>query len=584
MEITGWVATLPRPPVLSLLLWLASLQLVFASPWKTGRSLGIANTDFIANEQMAGESNLHHSATVPNPKTLYPAHNISVPVNHFPISPRYAPHTDAHFDLRYWYDASYYKPGGPVIVLHGGETDGEKRLEYLQKGIVAILAQATNGLGVVLEHRYYGKSVVTEDLSAKNLRFLTTEQAMADSAYFAQNVVFEGVDGKDLDLRVGKGGKDQAPWIIYGGSYAGAQVSFLRVEYPDLFWGAISSSGVTKAIYDFWEYFEPVRKYGPPDCMSTTQKLVHIVDNIILGLNNAETTKKLKSLFGLGDLTHNDDFGFILTVGPSFWQSVNWDPAVSTPEFDYYCANVTSDELLHGNEEAREQAREIVVAGGYDKEADALTNRLLNLAGYVFVSLVVKCEGLNITLDECLGSHDSAWYTKDDLSQTNRLWAYQVCTEWGYFQVGSTVPKDQLPVVSRLVDIEFASMMCRKAFGISEQPDVERVNKYGGFDIEYERLAFVDGEVDPWRPATPHAESARPRKSTLDKPFILIEGAGHHWDENGLFPNETTPTLPPPPVAEAQKQEVEFVKKWVKDWHENRQKGQTRKQLTLVSP
>jgi hypothetical protein len=40
----------------------------------------------------------------------------------------------------------------------------------------------------------------------------------------------------------------------------------------------------------------------------------------------------------------------------------------------------------------------------------------------------------------------------------------------------------------------------------------------------------------------------------------------HHWDENGLFPNETTPDLPPRAVAQTQKAEVEFVKAWVKEW------------------
>jgi hypothetical protein len=34
-------------------------------------------------------------------------------------------------------------------------------------------------------------------------------------------------------------------------------------------------------------------------------------------------------------------------------------------------------------------------------------------------------------------------------------------------------------------------------------------------------------------------------------------------DENGLFPNETTPSLPPKPVAAAQKSEREFVQAWM---------------------
>jgi hypothetical protein len=34
-------------------------------------------------------------------------------------------------------------------------------------------------------------------------------------------------------------------------------------------------------------------------------------------------------------------------------------------------------------------------------------------------------------------------------------------------------------------------------------------------------------------------------------------------DENGLFPNETTATLPPGPIKAAQQAEAAFVKKWV---------------------
>ncbi|PGG99535.1 phosphate transporter [Blastomyces parvus] len=486
----------------------------------------------------------------------YPVHKLKIPIDHFRSDPRYEPHTDEKFDLRYWFDATHYKKGGPIIVLHGGETSGEGRLPFLQKGIVKILTEATNGLGVILEHRYYGESFPTADLSTESLRFLTTEQALADSAYFAQNVVFEGFEDVDLTAK-----GDNAPWIIYGGSYAGAQVAFLRVEYPDIFWGAISSSGVPKAIYDFWEYFEPVRKYGPPECISTTQKFVDMVDKIIIGLDDPEKTKRVKSLFGMGELTHNDDFAYTLAWGVSYWQSVNWDPAISTRKFDYYCGNLTTDELLYDNGDKKEEAKELLTEGGYGKEADALTNRLLNFAGFIHADQVVGCEKNEQTLDECLGQHDLPWFKNDSLALASyRCWPYQVCTEWGYLQVGSTVPKDQMPVVSRLIDLEFASIMCRKAFDIHKPSDVDRVNKYGGLNIEYDRLAFVDGEVDPWRPAGPHAEGARPRKNTLNKPFILIEGAGHHWDENGLFPNETTPDLPPKQVVDAQAEEVKFVR------------------------
>lgn len=70
-------------------------------------------------------------------------------------------HTDLSqgtFKQRYWISTRHYVPGsgGPVIVLDGGETSGEDRLPFLDTGIVEILTNATGGVGVVLEHRYYG--------------------------------------------------------------------------------------------------------------------------------------------------------------------------------------------------------------------------------------------------------------------------------------------------------------------------------------------------------------------------------------------------------------------------------------------
>ena len=79
---------------------------------------------------------------------------------------------------------------------------------------------------------------------------------------------------------------------------------------------------------------------------------------------------------------------------------------------------------------------------------------------------------------------------------------------------------------------------------------------------------IVDGEWDPWRAATPHALGQPDRQSTISEPYILIEKAVHHWDENGVWPNETTPDFPPPAVQEAQKVLREAVVAWVDEYKE----------------
>ena len=65
----------------------------------------------------------------------YPAYNFSVHVDHLRNESLCAPNSDESFNLRYWFDASNYKPGGPVIVLQSGETSGVGRLPFLEKGM-----------------------------------------------------------------------------------------------------------------------------------------------------------------------------------------------------------------------------------------------------------------------------------------------------------------------------------------------------------------------------------------------------------------------------------------------------------------
>ncbi|KAM0322051.1 hypothetical protein ACHAQA_009794, partial [Verticillium albo-atrum] len=425
-------------------------------------------------------------------------------------------------------------------------------------GIVAILAEATNGLGVILEHRYYGESYVTEDLSTESLRFLTTDQALADTAYFAKNVVFPGYEDVDLTAPT-------TPWIIYGGSYAGAFVAILRKLYPDLFWGAISSSGVTAAVVDFWEYYEAARLYAPEGCAPATQKVTHVVDNILLG-GDRDDILQLKTAFGLGNVTRDVNFASAIRGGIAGLQSVNWDPAISSPSFALYCGNMTSTEVLYPATNALKQTiGEILTIGGYEDEIEDLTVTMQNYIGYVNLTRVSSCRGR--PQDSCFGGRTD--YSPDDLAQTWRLWPYQVCTEWGYFQTGSGVPENQLPMISRLIDYNFTSTTCREAFNIYEEPNVEIINKHGGFDFSYPRVAIIDGEADPWRAATPHKIGLDYPASTTSEPRLIIGGgAVHHWDENGIFKNETTCHLPPHPVKEAQQFIVDFVKAWLEEWEE----------------
>lgn len=98
---------------------------------------------------------------------------------------------------------------------------------------------------VALEHRYYGESqpFTNEDggWSVRNLKWLSTKQALADTAYFLEQL------GKQPDFPI-----DNV--VIVGGSYAGAFAAWFKHLYPQHVKAAWSSSGVIEAVEMYDQY------------------------------------------------------------------------------------------------------------------------------------------------------------------------------------------------------------------------------------------------------------------------------------------------------------------------------------------
>lgn len=69
--------------------------------------------------------------------------------------------------------------------------------------------------------------------------YLTSEQALADLAYFIEEMTHLHQIPADTK------------WIMFGGSYPGSLAAWMRVKYPHLVHGAVSSSGPLLAQIDF---------------------------------------------------------------------------------------------------------------------------------------------------------------------------------------------------------------------------------------------------------------------------------------------------------------------------------------------
>ncbi|KIP08945.1 hypothetical protein PHLGIDRAFT_29302 [Phlebiopsis gigantea 11061_1 CR5-6] len=491
----------------------------------------------------------------------FKAHWFEQPVDHFS-------NKSETFPQRYWINTRHYRPrdGAPVIVIDGGETSGEDRLPFLDTGIADILAKATGGIGVILEHRYYGESIVVQNLTTDSLRFLNNDQSAADSANFMANVKFPGVE-EDITA-------PNTPWIYYGGSYAGARAAHMKILYPELVYGAIASSAVTHASIENWEYMEIIRQAADFKCSQHLENSIQTIDAILLRGDDPVSKalkRRLKGLFGLAGLEHDEDFASMLEWPLGSWQAKNWNPDVGSTKFEEFCEALDKPVFGH-SEELGLVLNETMF---YNAETNMVTLpdgleldlAVLNYAKYIKENYVTLCPiDAGATVEQCFGTYDDSAYHGTSLDNTWRLWLFQVCTEWGYF---STAPPEGYPrIVSSLLTLEYESKTCAQAylpgkhFQVPKLPNVTVVNVLGDFDIADDKLAFIDGDVDPWKPCTPHSMYAEPRADTILRPFKLIPDGVHHFDENGLRNIEDEPAH----IQKIHREIVEFVTEWLKDW------------------
>ena len=92
----------------------------------------------------------------------------------------------------------------------------------LQFGHMYDMAKALNGLLFYTEHRYYGNTKPTPDLTLENLRYLNIDQALADLAHFI------------VSVRKHFPGSENSGAILVGCSYSGTMVTWFMQKYQNL--------------------------------------------------------------------------------------------------------------------------------------------------------------------------------------------------------------------------------------------------------------------------------------------------------------------------------------------------------------
>lgn len=489
----------------------------------------------------------------------YTVYSFDQLIDHFPDKSQYEPHTNATFSQKYVFDDTYYKPGGPIFLYIGGEVDLSYRYSNLQTGIIQILMNATGGLGIILENRYYGNSYPFNTSTPEELRFLTTEQTIADNAYFAQHVTLPNVtDGNNLTAA-------ERPWILYGGSLAGGQTAFSLVTYQNILWGGIASSGVVHAVLAYPEWYNPIQKFAPGDCTTRINNIIDKMDSLVQS-NNTAAIQQLKEIFGLGQLSDIRDFAMTIAFplgGPmnyptNTWQELNWYPKYDHRDFFDFCNNVT-------NINAPENITAVDTILSNYTNGEAWTG-LGGYADYVKNVVVSMCPSEDlIDTTTCFSTQNETFYALTDNSAA-RSYLYTTCTETGVYQTAPYDPK-QPSLVSRVLQVDYTQQWCTWAFGDavpSDGPNLTVYASYGGFNISAPRLALIDGAADVWNDVCYHGYNSTPAHNNIryGANQMLIAGGGHHWDSYGILNISAEPDY----IRSAHEWEIRSVKTWIQEW------------------
>ncbi|EJT46697.1 hypothetical protein A1Q1_04662 [Trichosporon asahii var. asahii CBS 2479] len=458
------------------------------------------------------------------------------------------------FCQRYWISTKEWKAGGAVILHDAGESEASGSTYYMKKGLLHHLMAATHGLGIVLEHRYYGKSTPLDSFSTDNMRFLNLKESLEDSANFIRNFKLpEGVTVEGANADTFK--PNNVPWIYQGCSYPGAKAAFMRQQYPDLVFGAVAGSAVTQAIDEFPQYYDAFQKYYyNQDCVKGIQGAIKVIDE---WLDDEKKAPAMKSLFGAATLK-NDDFAYFLRWPLQFQKRSVPLGKASIP--DAFCRTLQED------------TKPIQVAGA---EVPGAVVNFAN-ATRVWIRNTGSCGRNESTLAACYDTSDGSPAAEkrksDTLRDTWRPWIWQQCTEFGYF----FGPAKEGGVLSKYLTYDVHHRVCRQSFPagskyqIPERPDTEKVNCHGGREINVERVLFTAGEQDPWRPAMPNAEGVN-RPNTTSQAQYLMPGGGHCWDSQGYDAidsgggkdgNEPEPDL----TRNTHNFQMGIVKAWLNDW------------------
>jgi hypothetical protein len=341
---------------------------------------------------------------------------------------------------------------------------------------------ATNSICVQIEHRFYGESVPPLASGGGNndnfMQGLNVEAALEDTA-----AVIDAVQAMYPS-------PTPRPVVIWGGSYSGATATWFRMSHPEYSAGAISSSGVVNAIYEFVEFDEVIAEaINTPDdaCAGTLRDIQSEIDTYFTN-GDGDSMKKLFNATDLIGTKHGDaDFMYMLADGYSMIDQYGGKAEL--------CDGLRSDPTMDGLNTILHDHF------GADFGNDCYYN-----------SECLKIENNQKPVGGLMGS------------QNSRSWRWQKCNEVGYLQ---SRPDTDAALRSPLLTIEALEEQCVYVFGSMPAKDGGNAAlnaKFGAADTSGATNVFsISYKDDPWKAASVTETNGE----TLPYCYADCDGCGH---------------------------------------------------------
>ncbi|KAI0209228.1 Thymus-specific serine protease [Lamellibrachia satsuma] len=419
---------------------------------------------------------------------------------------------------RFWVNQEFWKsPCGPVFLYIGGE--GGLTSLTVQRGEHVELAEKYGALVFAVEHRYYGKSINKDGLKLTNMRFLSSQQALADLASFHS---FAAQKYKLSEKNI---------WICYGGSYPGSLSAWFRLKYPQLVYGAIASSAPVRAKVNFEGYHNVITSSlsdpivnGSFQCVLKVKEAFKAVDLLISEHRLAKLEKDFSSCKPLD--VEKDIFWFAANLADIFDGVVQYNNEMPTMNISTLCNIMTRPGVPYDN----------LIA--LNKKTQAVTNQ--------------SCTDNSWSQFLAQVSNTSVRAQED--APGLRQWLYQTCSQFGYYQ---TCDPKTTCVFSKHITLEPNLELCQVVYRIAPDEVYRRIkftNSYYGSDQpKGSRIVFVNGSIDPW-----HALSVLRDLSTTET-AIYINGTAHCANMDGAQPSD------PQPLRMARQRVDSQVGSWLKE-------------------